>query len=144
VLKTAPSPTHAMIARALRRMLAGVWTPSREEIETGYVRSGYGWREGMSSLELRDSVRAWWRMSPATLKRRGITHVVAVAQGQTRALYRIGPLIGPRPRDGRYAFECTEVTSGDLFEQWIGASGKTVPSTPGSQNPVNYWPQEQR
>lgn len=132
------------IQPALLIRLARQWTPSHEEIETGYVRSGYGWREGISSLELRDSVRAWWRLSPATLKRRRITHVVAVAHGQTRALYRIEALTKPRPRDGRYAFECTEVTSGELYEQWIGRSGKTVPITPGSRNSVNYWPREQR
>lgn len=132
------------IQPALLIRLARQWTPCREEIDTGYVRSGYGWCEGISSLELRDSVRAWWRLSPATLKRRRITHVVAVAHGQTRALNRIEGLTKPRPRDGRYAFECTVVTSGELYEQWIGSNGKTVPFAPGSRNSVNYWPGEQR
>lgn len=53
----------------------------------------------------------------------------AIAHGQTLALYRIEALIGPRPRDGRYAFEYTEVASGDLYERWIGWSGKTASVT---------------
>ena len=139
-IDTVPSDAHPVLLIRLKPK----WKPSREEIEDGYVRAGFGWREGISSLELRDSVRSWWKFSPATLKRRHVTHVVAVADGQTRALYKIGALIGPRKRDGRYAFECTEVTEGALFEKWVGAGGKSVPIKKGAQNPVNYWPQEPR
>jgi hypothetical protein len=120
--------------------LAPVWVPQHEELESGYIRSGHGWREGMTDIELCDSARAWWRFRPETLDDLGITHVVVVAAGLTRALYRIGALIGPRPSDGRYAFECTEETRGELFDAYVGATGKSVPYAKGAANPIRYWP----
>ena len=138
-IDTVPSDAHPVLLIRLKPK----WKPSREEIEDGYVRAGFGWREGISSLELRDSVRSWWRLSAATLKRRDIRHIVAVADGQTRAIYRIERIVGPRKRDDRYAFEVEEVESGELFDLWVGANGKPNPFTPGSRNPVFYLPREQ-
>jgi hypothetical protein len=120
--------------------LTPTWTTQHEELESGYIRSGHGWREGMTDTELCDSVRAWWRFRPESLDERGITHVVVVVAGLTRALYRIGALIGPRLSDGRYAFECDRVTAGELYDAYVGPAGKSVPYAKGAANPIGYWP----
>lgn len=117
--------------------LATTWRKQVEEIEPGYMRAGSGWREGMTSLELRDSVRAWWKLDASRLERDDIDHVVAVVGGVTRALYRIDSVIGPRPRDGRIAFHLTEVKRGSLNEQVVGV---TVDFARGAANPIRYWP----
>lgn len=120
--------------------LSPTWHKQVEEIEPGYLRAGHGWREGMTKVELRDSVRAWWRLDLARLERDDIDHVVPVVGGVTRALYRITSIIGPRERDGRIAFELSEVTTGSLNEKVIGTIGKTVEYRQGSANPIRYWP----
>ena len=116
------------------------WKPAQEEIERGYFRAGQGWHPHLNDLELADSVRAWWKVSKKTLEKKGIDHVVAYADGCTRALYRISSVLGPRYKDGRIAFQLEPIKSGDLFEQVIGDDGKEVPFRPGSANPVRYWP----
>lgn len=123
--------------------LGAKWKPEREEIETGYFRPGRGWYEGITNEELADSVRAWWKISPEKMESRGIEHLVAYAAGLTRALYRIENVIGPRRRDGRYAFEIEPVVEGELFEKVIGDEGMTVTFRLGAANPIKYWPHTQ-
>ena len=48
------------------------WQSGRLEIEPGYFQSGHGWRSGMSQIELADSTRAWWKISPKSGRWRGV------------------------------------------------------------------------
>lgn len=116
------------------------WKAGEEEIETGYFRQGKGWHPNLTDTELADAVRAWWKVSPVELDKKGIGHVVAYADGLTRALYRIESVLGPRAKDGRVAFQMTRVEEGELFQAVIGDEGLTVPFRRGSANPVKYWP----
>ena len=116
------------------------WKAGEEEIETGYFRQGKGWHPNLTNTELADAVRAWWKVSPVELEKRGIEHVVAYADGRTRALYHIANVLGPRPKDKRVAFQVTRVEEGPLFEAVIGDEGLAVPFRRGSANPIKYWP----
>ena len=124
--------------------LGSKWKNEQEEIESGYLRSGKGWDPKISDLDLADSVRAWWKVSPQKLEEWGIEHVVAFAAGQTRALYKIGNVLGPRPRDGRCAFQLDRIEEGELFDKAIGDEGMTVSFRLGAANPIKYWPPKQR
>ncbi len=115
----------------------GPWKDQREQIEPGVFRSGLGYREGMSPQELADSTRAWWRISPATVERRGIRHAVAVHGGVTRGVMAIG---GWTQRGNRRVFAATPVTHGPVFDEWVGSLGRRVAFRPGHQSPVAYWP----
>jgi hypothetical protein len=115
------------------------WKAGEEEIETGYFRQGKGWHPNLTDTELADAVRAWWKVSPVELEKKGIEHIVAYADGLTRALYRIESVLGPRAKDGRVAFQVTRIKDGELFQAVIGDEGLTVPFRRGSANPVKYW-----
>ena len=126
---------HATTPVLLLRL--GSWQVERAEIEPGTFRQGHGYRDGMSSRELLDSTRAWWRIDPNRLEREGINHAVAVHQGVTRAVVRIGDLF--QRSDGRWAFSATPLTGGQVFDEWVGPCGRSVDFAHGNQNPVAYW-----
>ena len=114
------------------------WKPGREEVERGYFRAGSGWYEGITDTELIDSVRAWWRVAPNTIERRGIRHVIAYAAGLTRAVYELEAVIGPRESDGRHAFRLSPIESGPIFDLAVGLNGKSIDFPRGSSNPIRY------
>ena len=126
---------HATTPVLLLRL--GSWQVERAELEPGTFREGHGYRDAMSSRELVDSTRAWWKMNPDRLVRGGIDHAVAVHQGLTRAVVKIGDLF--QRTDGRWAFSATLLTSGNVFDEWVGPSGRSVDFAHGNQNPIAYW-----
>jgi hypothetical protein len=115
------------------------WRNAPEEIEPGHFRAGNGWRPDMTSTELADSVRAWWKINVRSVERRRIKHAVAVVQGVTRGVFEIGTWLTPRA-DGRRAFAATPIVEGPLFDAYVGQIGKRVTAAKGSQNPITYWP----
>lgn len=115
------------------------WKPGREEVERGYFRAGSGWYADITDTELMDSVRAWWRVDPKTIERRGVRRVIACAAGLTRAVYELESVIGPRESDGRHAFRLSLIESGPVFDLAVGLNGKSVEFPRGSSNPIRYW-----
>lgn len=115
------------------------WQHGRLEIEPGYFRSGHGWRSGMSQIELADSTRAWWKISPKSARARGVEHAVAVFDGITRAVFHIDSWFGPNS-NGRHGFAASPISSGDHADSYFDHVGKRLPAERGSQNPVTYWP----
>jgi hypothetical protein len=118
----------------------GRWVEQHEAMEPGMWRHGHGWKEDLSEAALYDSVRGWWKISPAALTRRGIRHAVAVYQGVTRSVYEIDPDGWQQRPDGRRAFTGTVVTSGRVQRAYVGRLGKKVPFIDAAQNPIAYWP----
>ena len=116
----------------------GSWRDNILEIEPGVYRTGAGYREDMTLVELVDATRAWWRINPERVARHGIRHAVAVHQGITRAVMVIGDW--HRRSDGRRAFAATPLTSGPVYDEWVGPSGRIVDFARGNQNPISYWP----
>ncbi len=114
------------------------WVDFSYEIEPGNYRSGYGYRDSMSLIELVDSMRAWWRINPARVEWEGIEHAVAVHQGITRAVVEIGDWM-PGP-NGRWGFTATPITDGPVYDKWVGPSGRRIHFQKGNQSPVLYWP----
>lgn len=113
-----------------------------EEIEPGYFRTGAGWFPGITSQQLYDATRAWWKISPAQVHKRGIRHAVAVVEGVSRALYEIVEWIGPRPTDARHAFSGRQLHEGPEFDYFVGDLGRRVPLSKSAQNPLLYWPRK--
>lgn len=137
------------------------WTdlPEGEVIAGGAKRYGAGykpeWLVSASRVqafeEIGESLSAWWTLNPATVTRRGISHVVAVHRGVTRALFEIEPdswetvvtdRLDKRGRPIRKtAFKVTPVTRGDLFDEVVGRHGHRVTGrAKGAQNSLYYWP----
>jgi hypothetical protein len=114
------------------------WRERDEEIEPGVRRHCTGYRPGITDQELVDGARAWWRISPSRIDREGIRYAVAVHEGITRAVMTIGDWT--ERSDGRRAFAAEVVTSGPVFEAWIGPTGRHVPFVTAAQNPIIYWP----
>ena len=110
-----------------------------EAMEPGCVRHVAGWDPLMDSATLYDATRGWWRVSPASFRRRGVSHVVAVAQGVTRAIYEVAAWVGPRD-DGRFAFKGAVLSAGPIFDAYVGPLGKRVPFASHARNTVHYWP----
>jgi hypothetical protein len=137
VLYAAPALSSDVSPAVMVRL--SQWESAPHEIEPGYMRREHGWRNGMSLTELADSTRAWWKISPESARRRGAQHAVAVFEGVTRGVFKIGDWIEPR-EDGRRAFSATPVTAGDVYAAYVGIVGKRLPTTRGSQNPITYWP----
>lgn len=106
-------------------------------MEPGTYREGHGYRDGMSSRELVDSTRAWGKLDPDRVAGEGINLAVAVHQGVTRAVVRIGDLF--QRSDGRWAFSAALVTGDQIFDEWVGPRGRSVEFARGNQNPVAYW-----
>lgn len=117
------------------------WQDEKVEIEPGYYRSGYGYRDGMTDVEMGDSVRAWWRISPGSVKARRADYAVAVHEGITRGLFKIGDNWFQR-NDGRWAFDVEQVTGGEVFDSWVGPLGRSVRDhfSKYSQTPIRYYP----
>jgi uncharacterized protein len=116
----------------------GRWREMVEEMEPGLSRRGNGYRPGISSQELIDSARGWWKISPASVRRRGIRHAVAVFDGVTRAIMEIGAWT--QRDDGRWAFTATPIRDGPVFSAWVGPLGKRVTFVAAARNPITYWP----
>lgn len=114
------------------------WKAHVETIEAGYKRGGHGWRPDMSPAELYDAVRGWWKVSPSEMDRIGVKHFVAVAEGVSRAIYEIDQIIGPRKKDGRWAFTGRRLQRGRIWESYVGPWGKRIPFT--SRSAFIYWP----
>ena len=114
------------------------WKDQVEELEPGTYRRGNGYWPGMPTAELIDSTRAWWRISPTTIERRAIEHAVAVFDGVTRAVLRIGDWI--QRDDGRRAFSAELVEEGPVFDAWVGELGRRVEFVTAARNPISYWP----
>lgn len=127
-----PDAPPALLVRLSR------WRNLPEEIEPGVWRSGNGYRPGMPESDLFDSTRAWWKLSPASVDRRRVKHAVAVHEGVTRGIMRIGDWI--QREDGRRAFAALPVDDPSILEAWIGPLGRRVEFTAAAQNPIGYWP----
>ncbi len=110
------------------------------------------WRESAIRVtvfdEIGESVRGWWSISPRTIERRGIRHVVAVHEGVTRALFEIveDSWVKAPPRKSKtgrsindVAFRVRAVTEGPLFDEVVGAHGHRLPMK-RTQNALRYWP----
>ena len=132
----------------------GGWvdTPGGERMPGGWTRSGYGYKaEWLPSeqrvkhfQEIGESACGWFRLSPSTVKNRGVKHAVAVHRGVTRALLRIedGSIERQRygPRNYRVTFEFEVVDKGEEFNQVVGPYGHRLPrKRRGAQN-TRYWP----
>jgi hypothetical protein len=118
----------------------GRWTDEKDRMEGNRWRVGKGWRRGVSDAELHDSVRAWWRLSPRSIERRGVHHAVAVHEGVTRAVLEIDAESWTSRDDGRWLFAGKLLRSGGVFDAYVGPLGRRVPRTKSAQNPVTYWP----
>ena len=116
----------------------GAWIDRDMAMQPGYKRRGHGFRIGMTDRELLDSTRGWWRVSPASVERKGIEHAVAVHEGITRAVLTIGKW--HQRAHGRRAFDAELISSGALHKAWVGAHGKRVALPTGAQSPLIYWP----
>lgn len=130
-----PVPADAPPAVLIR---IGRWKDLPEQIEPGVQRSGNGYRPEMSRQELVDATRAWWKISPRSVARRGVEHAVAVHAGVTRAVMRIGDWT--QRDDLRWAFAAELVESGPVHDAWIGDVGRRVEFVSSAQNPIIYWP----
>jgi len=131
-----PVPLDAPPALLIR---LSAWRDQPEEIEPDVWRAGNGYRPGMSTSELVDSTRAWWKLSPVTVERREVEHVVAVHDGVTRGVMRIGEWI--QREDGRRAFTATPAEDPTVLDKWVGSLGRRVAFAASAQNPITYWPQ---
>ena len=118
-----PVPDHAPPAVLIR---LSRWKDRPEEIESGVWRAGNGYRPAMTVNELMDATRAWWRMSPDSVEQRGIEHAVAVHEGVTRAVMKIGDW--KQRDDGRWAFAAEPIEEGPIFDAWIGDVGRRPPA----------------
>lgn len=116
----------------------GQWREMPEEMEPGVWRRGNGYFPGIEPRELLDSARGWWRISPASIQRRGINHAVAVFDGVTRGIMEIGDWM--QRDDRRRAFAAQPVRSGPVFDAWMGPLGKRVAFVAAARNPITYWP----
>lgn len=67
----APAIGDRLDTPVLMIRLANRWTVERQELEPGVFREGNGWKPRITSAELYDSVRAWWKVSPVSSTRRG-------------------------------------------------------------------------
>jgi hypothetical protein len=133
--------------------------PEGEVIAGGATRFGAGykpeWLVSASRVKAYDaigeSLSAWWNLSPSSVERRAIKHVVAVHRGVTRALFEIQPdswetvvtdRLDKRGRPiSKTAFKVTPITRGALFDEVVGHHGHRVVGRPkGAQNSLYYWP----
>ncbi len=122
------------------------WSDSEEPVPGGGTRTGHGFREqwiNRSQIDLDElalSTSCWWVLNASQVERRGIRYAVAVFRGVTRGLFEIRPSTWEK-RGKRSGFQCTPVTSGEVWESVVGSHGHRVVGMPrGSQNPIRYWP----
>lgn len=123
--------------------LTNRWTAKHEELKPGTFRTGTGWQPRITSAQLYDATRGWWKVSPRTISRRNVRHAVTVVDGVTRALYRIDRWSAPR-LDGRSAFAGEQLTDGAVFDSHIGPLGRKALFAAHSQNPLSYRPPRSR
>ena len=119
----------------------GEWTEvhgTDRQIEPGVYRVGIGYRDGITQNELMNATRAWWGIDSQRIQREGIQHAVAVYKGVTKGIMRIGEWT--QREDKRRAFTASLLTSGPIFDEWVGPLGKRVDFTRGAQSPFEYWP----
>ena len=117
------------------------WQDEIREIEPGYFRTGYGYRDGMTAedIELQDSVRAWWKVDENRARNVGIA--ITVYGGITRGVFEIGEC-WLQNEEGRRAFDVVAVTSGNIFDCWVGNLGRNISDffPVGGRNPIKYYP----
>jgi len=128
-----PIPKHAPPALLIR---LGPWTPGATPMPGGRIRNGHGYYAGMPDEALADSLRGWWRLSPDRVRRLDIQHAVAVHEGVTVGVVKIGEW--HRRDDGRWAFEDLPA-SARVRHAWLGDVGRNLPTSASAQNPVRYW-----
>lgn len=116
------------------------WVDDPEPMDDGAQRTGRGWHEGVSDVDLYNSVRGWWEISPTTVAARGVRYAVAVHEGVTRMVVEIDPAGWVQRSDGRRLFAGKVLHSGSVHEGYIGRVGRRVPFATNSQNPITYWP----
>lgn len=121
----------------------------KDDVDPDTGRPGHGYRQGMTSAELLESVRAWWVLSPQRAER--YAYAVALHNGITRGVWAITPGSWvswiPRAERGlRWAFSGTDAPA-DIVESFVGPIGRRVPHRRpdgsvlfGSANPIGYWP----
>lgn len=127
------------LASPLKLMLIslGEWVDEYEswdETPWGGVvesRTGYGYRAGMTTVELLKAARVFWRFNPSTPTWQGIEYAVVAHAGITRAVIKIDRFIGPFW--GRYGFQGHVVVDAELVDQLVGKAVDT------RQNPVTTW-----
>jgi hypothetical protein len=101
-------------------------------------RRGGGFYPGIAPIDLYNATRGMWKVSPRRIKGLGIDHAVAVHRGVTRAVYRIDCWFQDEP-SRRWGFKGEEITSGPVFDAFVGPFGRRVPASKGAQNPVSYY-----
>ena len=102
------------------------------------VRKAAGYKREATYQQIVDATRAWWRIRPERVEAEGIKYAVAVHKGVSRAVMEIGEW--QQRGDGRWAFEATPITDGEIFDKWVGPLGKRIRFKKGAQSPVLYWP----
>jgi len=120
------------------------WNDKPEALEPGYMRTGYGWKKGISKQELYDAIRGWWRISRKKVLDRKIKYAVSVRNGITRELFEIENWFN-RSQDRRWCFSGKQISSGPIWDAFIGKrgyalTGKRVPQKRGDRAPFKYWP----
>jgi uncharacterized protein len=119
------------------------WVVFPEDLEPGHLRPGYGWKPGQSPEELFDMSRGWWKLNPDTAKRKSAEYVVTAFEGITRTVCKLNgwlpPFTDSKGRK-RWCFQGSLISSGPIWEDFVGAFGKRVPVVDGARNPIRYWP----
>jgi hypothetical protein len=132
-----------LITMGLREPLEGeVIAGGRRRYVAGFKRAWYEPALRDSEVDLiGESISAWWKVSPRTIKRHGIDHAVAVYRGVTRGLFRIIPDSWEQNEEGRWGLWFESITSDALYDEVVGPHGHRVPrKSKGAQNPLYYWP----
>jgi hypothetical protein len=133
--------------------------PEGEVIAGGATRYGAGykpeWLVSASRVrafeQIGESLSAWWNLSPSSVERRGIKHVVAVHRGVTRALFEIQTDSWETVASGRFdkrgrpisktAVKVIPIIEGALFDEVVGRHGhRVIGRAKGAQNSLYYWP----
>ena len=105
-----------------------------------------GYHPDMSDDEIVMSTQAWWRISKDRIKRQDIQYAVAVYQGVTRAIMKIGDWEEREFEESnsiRRGFSAEIIKEGTIYEAYVGELGKRVETfRKGSQTPIYYWPRD--
>ena len=114
------------------------------EVPNNRKRERVGYHPDMSDEEIVMSTQAWWRISKDRIKRENIQYAVAVYQGVTRAIMKIGDWEKrrfPGSKLVRRGFSAEIIKEGTIYEAYVGELGKRVETfRKGSQTPIYYWP----
>jgi uncharacterized protein len=119
----------------------GPWQEWRDGFDD---RKGIGFRPGMSDDDLYKSVHGVWVLRPDTAMK--YPYAVAVYAGITRGVWEIDQTRWRRV-ENRWAWDGRQITSGPVFEAFIGELGRRVPErrrdrryTFGHGSVIAYWP----